>query len=74
LDGDPKPALDHQLNRSRFSSIAHVDSAPYFAQHTSGTEGDRVYFSFTVLTTTSFGDFSVATPAGHALAVIEMPE
>ena len=54
------------------SFIAHVDSAPYFAQHTSGTEGDRVYFSFTVLTTTGFGDFSAATPAGHALAVIEM--
>ena len=52
--------------------ITHVDSTPYFAQHTSGTEGDRVYFSFTVLTTTGFGDFSAATPAGHALAVIEM--
>ena len=54
------------------SFITHIDSAPYFAQHTSGTEGDRVYFSFTVLTTTGFGDFSAATPAGHALAVIEM--
>jgi Ion channel len=52
--------------------IAHIDSTPYFAQHTSGTEGDRVYFSFTVLTTTGFGDFSAGTPAGHALAVIEM--
>ncbi len=52
--------------------IAQVDSTPYFAQHTSGTEGDRVYFSFTVLTTTGFGDFSPATAVGHALAVIEM--
>ncbi len=52
--------------------IAQVDSTPYFAQHTSGTEGDRVYFSFTVLTTTGFGDFSAAAPVGHALAVIEM--
>ena len=52
--------------------ITQVDSTPYFAQHTSGTEGDRVYFSFTVLTTTGFGDFSAATPVGHALAVIEM--
>ena len=51
--------------------ITHVDSTPYFAQHTNGTEGDRVYFSFTVLTTTGFGDFSAATPVGHALAVIE---
>jgi Ion channel len=52
--------------------VTHVDSTLYFAQHTNGTEGDRVYFSFTVLTTTGFGDFSAATPAGHALAVIEM--
>ena len=51
--------------------ITHVDSTLYFAQHTNGTEGDRVYFSFTVLTTTGFGDFSPATPVGHALAVIE---
>jgi Ion channel len=54
------------------SIITHVDSTPYFAQHTDGTEGERLYFSFTVLTTTGFGDFSAATPAGHALAVIEM--
>ena len=52
--------------------IAQVDSTPYFAQHKSGTEGDRVYFSFTVLTTTGFGDFTAATSVGHALAVIEM--
>jgi hypothetical protein len=51
--------------------IAHASSTLYFAQHTDGTEGDRVYFSFTVLTTTGFGDFSAATPTGHALAVIE---
>ena len=54
------------------SFIIHADSAWYFAQHTNGTEGDRVYFSFTVMTTTGFGDYSAATPAGHALAVIEM--
>ena len=52
--------------------ITHVDSTLYFAQHTDGTEGDRVYFSFTVLTTTGFGDFSPATGVGHSLAVIEM--
>jgi ion channel len=52
--------------------IAQVGGAPYFAQHTSGTQGDKVYYSFTVLTTTGFGDFTPATPAGHALAVIEM--
>ena len=44
------------------SFITHVDSTLYFAQHTNGTEGDRVYFSFTVLTTTGFGDFSGRDP------------
>ena len=52
--------------------ITHVSSTQYFAQHTNGTVGDRVYFSFTVLTTTGFGDFSAETPVGHAIAVIEM--
>jgi Ion channel len=53
--------------------IAQVGNSPwYFAQRTNGTQGEKVYFSFTVLTTTGFGDFTPATPAGHALAVIEM--
>jgi hypothetical protein len=52
--------------------IAQVSSTPYFAQGTSGSQGDKVYYSFTVMTTTGFGDFSPATPAGHAVAVIEM--
>ena len=52
--------------------ITHVDSTLYFAQQTDGTEGDRLYFSFTVLTTIGFGDISAVTPVGRALAVIEM--
>jgi hypothetical protein len=52
--------------------IAQVGSTLYFAQHTSGTQGEKVYFSFSVLTTTGFGDLTPATSAGHALAVIEM--
>jgi hypothetical protein len=52
--------------------IGEVSSTPYFIQHAGVTEGDRVYFSFTALTTTGFGDFTPATPVGHALAVIEM--
>jgi hypothetical protein len=53
--------------------VAQVSGGtPYFAQHTNGTQGDKVYFSFTVLTTTGFGDFTPGTPAGHAIAVIEM--
>ncbi len=47
-------------------------STDFFAHNTDGTLGDKVYYSFTVLTTTGFGDFTPATPAGHAIAVIEM--
>jgi Ion channel len=52
--------------------VARLGSTPYFAQGTNGTESDHVYFSFTVLTTTGFGDLSAATHLGRALAVIEM--
>jgi Ion channel len=52
--------------------VAHVDGGAYFAQGTDGSSSDRVYFSFTVLTTTGFGDFTAATSLGHALAVVEM--
>jgi hypothetical protein len=52
--------------------VAHVDSAPYFEERGDGTQSDRVYFSFTVLTTTGFGDMTAAEPIGRALAVIEM--
>ena len=44
----------------------------YFASGTDGTQADRVYFSFTALTTTGFGDFTARTRGGHALTVAEM--
>jgi Ion channel len=52
--------------------VADASSAPYFAQGTSGTASQRMYFSFTVLTTTGFGDLSAATKVGRAIAVVEM--
>jgi hypothetical protein len=54
------------------SLVADVSDVPYFAEGGDATQGERVYFSFTVLTTTGFGDFTAATPVGHALAVVEM--
>jgi ion channel len=44
----------------------------YFAQGTDGTQSQRVYFSFTALTTTGFGDLTARTAPGRALAVLEM--
>jgi hypothetical protein len=52
--------------------VAQITSTPYFAQRASSTQGEKVYFSFTALTTTGFGDLTPATAVGHALAVIEM--
>jgi hypothetical protein len=52
--------------------IAEVGSGPYFAQGIDGNQGAWAYYSFTVLTTTGFGDLTPATPVGHAVAVIEM--
>jgi Ion channel len=52
--------------------VAHIGDAPYFAGGTSGTEGERAYYSLSVLTTTGFGDFTAAQPIGRALAVLEM--
>jgi Ion channel len=49
-----------------------VDSRPYFTQGAHLNNGDVVYYSFTVMTTTGFGDFTAAHPLGHALAVLEM--
>jgi hypothetical protein len=52
---------------------AAISDAPYFAQKKAQADaGTSVYFSFTVLTTTGFGDYTPATPAGHAIGVIEM--
>ena len=44
----------------------------YFAQGTDGVQSQRVYFSYTVLTTTGFGDLTARTAPGRALAVLEM--
>ena len=52
--------------------VAAVGPSHYFAQGTNGTASSDLYYSFTVLTTTGFGDFTAAHNAGRALAVIEM--
>jgi hypothetical protein len=50
----------------------HLDGAAYFTGGIDGTEGERAYYSLSVLTTTGFGDFTAAQPFGRALAVLEM--
>lgn len=57
---------------SSVSFVERVGGGSYFAQPGPITNGDRVYYSFTVLTTTGFGDYTPATSVGHAIAVLEM--
>jgi hypothetical protein len=59
------------LFASVIAVASRVESGAYFKQ---GTENDAIdlYYSFTVLTTTGFGDYTAAKPFGHALAVLEM--
>jgi hypothetical protein len=52
--------------------VAAVGSGDYFAQGTNGDPSTNVYYSFTVLTTTGFGDFTAAHHVGRAIAVTEM--
>jgi hypothetical protein len=54
------------------TTMAKIDGGSYFAQGGDGTESQRVYFSFTSMTTTGFGDFTPAQRGGRAVAVLEM--
>jgi hypothetical protein len=53
-------------------ALATGGADSYFAQGTDGTQSQRVYFSFTALTTTGFGDLTARAPGGRALSVLEM--
>ena len=53
-------------------AVATATSGAYFVTGGDATQPDRVYFSFTVLTTTGFGDYTARTRFGHALTVLEM--
>jgi Ion channel len=57
---------------SAIGFVAAVESGRYFAQAGGTTASEHVYYSFTVLTTTGFGDLTAAHGAGRALAVLEM--
>jgi hypothetical protein len=52
--------------------VGKVDSAQYFAEQAHVSTSQIVYFSFTALTTTGFGDLTAASHIGRALTVVEM--
>ena len=60
------------LFASAISFVNDVEHGTYFTQTSHPPNGVRVYYSFTVITTTGFGDYTARTSFGHALAVLEM--
>jgi Ion channel len=54
-----------------FAAIGGIGSEPFFAQTSTGTVADFLYFSFVTLTTTGYGDLTAASGLGRAVAVLE---
>jgi uncharacterized membrane protein len=54
-----------------YGSIEALDSGGVFAELADATQEDFLYFSFTTLTTTGYGDLVVDTGLGRAAAVTE---
>jgi hypothetical protein len=53
-----------------FSVVDHLGSTPFFV-HGAEDQADFLYFSFTTITTTGYGDYVPATNLGHSLAITE---
>ncbi len=51
--------------------IAYLAPAPYFAQHSSATPSEDVYFSFITLSTAGYGDYTPALAIGRTLSALE---
>jgi hypothetical protein len=54
-----------------YGVVAALSSESFFAETNAATISDFLYFSFTTMTTTGFGDLTAATDAGRAVAVTE---
>ena len=54
-----------------YGIISAVDDGTFFAEITNGTVSDFLYFSFTTMTTTGFGDLTAAHDLGRSLAIME---
>jgi hypothetical protein len=54
-----------------FNGIGLIDPKPFFAQGTDGTTPDYLYYSFTTLTTTGYGDLTAAGQLGRTFSNIE---
>ncbi len=54
-----------------FAAIGTFGDEQFFVQVAEATRSDYLYFSYTTLTTTGYGDYTAATELGRTVAVIE---
>ena len=54
-----------------FSAIDHIGSTPFFTTPHSEDQSDFLYFSFSTITTTGYGDLVAATNLGRSMAIAE---
>ncbi len=54
-----------------FGIVDGLSSTPFFAEHASASTHNLLYFSFTTITTTGYGDLTAGTDVGQSLAVAE---
>jgi hypothetical protein len=54
-----------------FAAIDHIGSTPFFTAPGSQSQSDFLYFSFTTITTTGYGDLVAATSLGRSMAIME---
>lgn len=54
-----------------YGVISALDDGRFFAQLPNGTQSDFLYFSFTTMTTTGFGDLTAAYDLGRSLTITE---
>lgn len=54
------------------AGVSAAESGAFFSDEPNATIGDFVYFSFTTMSTTGYGDLTPATDVARSLAVLEM--
>jgi hypothetical protein len=54
-----------------YGIISAIDDGGFFAEISGGDQADFLYFSFTTMTTTGFGDLTAGRDLGRSLAITE---
>lgn len=54
-----------------FGVADDLGTQPFFAEHAAASSHNLLYFSFTTITTTGYGDLTAGTDVGQSLAIAE---